>query len=69
MTAAAGPDYRPPEVITDRKGRKVLIDQAVLDPMRGHIPLDELSGALVHIHALRPQRVALRLRGHARPQC
>lgn len=31
----------PPTVVPDRNGRKVLIDDAVLAPMRGEIPDDE----------------------------
>lgn len=36
-----GGDRRDPEVITDLTGRKCVIDQAVLDPMRGVMPSDE----------------------------
>lgn len=38
-----GADRREPEVITDFRGRKCVIDQAVLDPMRGVMPADEPS--------------------------
>lgn len=31
----------PPTVIEDRRGRKVVIDDAVLAPMRGELPADE----------------------------
>jgi hypothetical protein len=31
----------PPTVIRDRKGRLVIIDDAVLAPMRNEIPVDE----------------------------
>lgn len=58
-------DLRPPEVITDRNGRKVLIDQAVLQLLRGTVPPDEPAPTGLRIHSLQPFRVSFT----TRPQC
>lgn len=58
-------DLRPPEVITDRNGRKILIDQAVLQLLRGTVAPDEPGPIGLRIHSLRP----LRLSFTSQPRC
>lgn len=48
----------PPTVIRDLGGRLVIIDDAVLELIRGTVPTDEPAPSGVKIHQLRPLRLS-----------